>query len=51
MEKSVLLVIDAQQEYFALTGKLVLPGRPAAVERIAAMLAWAPRRGLPIAST
>ena len=44
MEKSALLVIDAQQEYFAPIGKLVLPDGPAAVERIAAMLAWARAR-------
>jgi nicotinamidase-related amidase len=48
MEKSALLVIDAQQEYFAPTGKLVLPDGPAAVERIAAMLAWARAAGVPV---
>jgi nicotinamidase-related amidase len=48
MEKSALLVIDAQQEYFAPIGKLVLPDGPAAVERIAAMLAWARAAGLPV---
>ena len=48
MEKSALLVIDAQQEYFAPTGKLVLPDGPAAIERIAAMLAWARAAGLPV---
>jgi len=29
-----LIVIDAQQEYFAPAGKIVLPGGPPAVERI-----------------
>jgi nicotinamidase-related amidase len=48
MEKTAVLVIDAQQEYFAPIGKVVLPGAPAAVERIAATLAWARERGLPV---
>jgi nicotinamidase-related amidase len=38
---SALVVIDAQQEYFAPLGKVVLPAGPAAVKRIAAALAWA----------
>jgi hypothetical protein len=38
MEKIALLVIDAQQEYFAPIGKLVLPDGPLAVERIADLL-------------
>lgn len=48
MDKTALLVIDAQQEYFAPLGRLVLPGGPAAVERIAALLAWARARTLPV---
>ena len=43
-----LIVIDAQQEYFAPAGKLVLPGGPAAVEKIAEALAWARAQGLPV---
>jgi nicotinamidase-related amidase len=48
MEKTALLVIDAQQEYFAPVGKLVLPDGPAAVARIAELLAWARARGMPV---
>jgi nicotinamidase-related amidase len=48
MEKTALLVIDAQQEYFAPIGKLVLPDAPRAIERIAALLAWARARGVPV---
>ena len=48
MEKTALLVIDAQQEYFAPTGKVVLPDGPAAVARIAQLLAWARAEGLPV---
>ncbi|MBI4256069.1 MAG: cysteine hydrolase, partial [Candidatus Rokubacteria bacterium] len=43
-----LIVIDAQQEYFAPAGKVVLPGGPAAVEKIAEALAWARAQGLPV---
>ena len=43
-----LVVIDAQQEYFAPAGKVVLPGGPAAVARIADALAWARAQGLPV---
>ena len=43
-----LIVIDAQQEYFAPAGKIVLPGGPPAVERIADALAWARAQGLPV---
>src|SRR3990170_137954 len=43
-----LIVIDAQQEYFAPAGKIVLPGGPPAVERIAEALAWARAQGLPV---
>jgi nicotinamidase-related amidase len=48
MEKSALVVIDAQQEYFAPAGKVVLPHGPAAVERVAGALAWARASGLPV---
>ena len=43
-----LVVIDAQQEYFAPLGKVVLPEGPAAVARIAHALAWARGAGVPI---
>jgi nicotinamidase-related amidase len=43
-----LIVIDAQQEYFAPAGKVVLPGGPAAMEKIAEALAWARAQGLPV---
>ncbi|MBI4269764.1 MAG: cysteine hydrolase [Candidatus Rokubacteria bacterium] len=43
-----LIVIDAQQEYFAPVGKVVLPGGPAAVRRIADALAWARGARLPV---
>ena len=43
-----LVVIDAQQEYFAPAGKVVLPGGPAAVGRIADALAWARAQGLAV---
>ncbi|MBI2161873.1 MAG: isochorismatase family protein [Candidatus Rokubacteria bacterium] len=45
--KTALIVIDAQQEYFAPTGKVVLPGGPAA-KKIAEALAWARRQDLPV---
>ncbi len=48
MEKTALIVIDAQQEYFAPSGKVVLPGGPAAVERIATVLGWARTHGVPV---
>jgi nicotinamidase-related amidase len=48
METPALLVIDAQQEYFAPLGKLVLPDGPRAVERIGETLAWARARGVPV---
>jgi len=48
MEKTALLVIDAQQEYFAPFGKLVLPDGPLAIERIADLLAWARREGVAV---
>ncbi len=48
MDRTALLVIDAQQEYFAPIGKVVLPGGPAAVERIADLLTWARGAGVPV---
>jgi nicotinamidase-related amidase len=46
--RTALVVIDAQQEYFAPLGKLVLPAGPAAVERIARALGWARRQQVPV---
>jgi len=46
--KTALIVIDAQQEYFAPTGKVVLPGGPAAAKKIAEALAWARERKVPV---
>ena len=34
MDKTALLIIDAQQEYFAPVGKMVLPDGPKAVKQI-----------------
>lgn len=48
MDGRALIVVDAQQEYFAPLGKVVLPGGPAAAQRIAAALAWARERGVPV---
>lgn len=48
MARTALLVIDAQQEYFAPLGRLPLPDGPRAVERIAALLAWARAHGTPV---
>lgn len=48
MNDSAFVVIDAQQEYFAPLGKVVLPGGPAAVTRIASALAWARAAGRPV---
>jgi nicotinamidase-related amidase len=48
VEKTVLLVIDAQEEYFAPRGRLPLPDGLRAVERIAALLAWARAKGTPV---
>ncbi len=45
---TALIVIDAQQEYFAPLGKVVLPGGPAAVRRIADALKWAREQKLPV---
>jgi nicotinamidase-related amidase len=46
--RSALVVIDAQQEYFAPLGKVVLPEGPAAVQRIARALEWARGAGVPV---
>lgn len=46
--RTALIVIDAQQEYFAPVGKAVLPGGPAAVKKIAEALAWARQQKLPV---
>ena len=46
--RTALIVIDAQQEYFAPLGKVVLPGGPAAVKKIAEALAWARAQKLPV---
>ncbi len=48
MTGTALLVIDAQQEYFAPTGKLPLPDGPRAVERIARVLDWARQERMPV---
>ncbi len=48
MEKAAVIVIDAQQEYFAPSGKMVLPDGPTAVERIAIVLDWARAHGVPV---
>ncbi len=48
MEKATLLIIDAQQEYFAPIGKLVLPDGPKAIARIAQALDWARRHQVPV---
>jgi len=48
MDRTALLVIDAQQEYFAPLGRLVLPGGPAAVARVGALLAWARAQAMPV---
>jgi nicotinamidase-related amidase len=48
MDKAALLIIDAQQEYFAPIGKVVLPDGPQVVARIAEMLRWARTSDLPV---
>ena len=48
MISTACLVIDAQQEYFAPLGKVVLPDGPAAVTRIARALAWAREARVPV---
>lgn len=47
-DATALIVIDAQQEYFAPMGKVVLPDGPAAVQRIGRTLAWARAQGVPV---
>jgi nicotinamidase-related amidase len=48
MEKTALLIIDAQQEYFAPIGKIALPDGPKAITRIAQALDWARARQIPV---
>ncbi|MGH7300064.1 MAG: cysteine hydrolase family protein [Candidatus Rokuibacteriota bacterium] len=48
MDKTALLIIDAQQEYFAPVGKMVLPDGPKAVTKIARALEWARARQVPV---
>jgi nicotinamidase-related amidase len=48
MPRTALIVIDAQQEYFAPIGKVVLPDAPGAVKQIARALAWARGAGVPV---
>jgi nicotinamidase-related amidase len=48
MDRTAVLVIDAQQEYFAPLGRLPLPDGPRAAERIAALLAWARSAGMAV---
>ena len=48
MDKTALLIIDAQQEYFAPIGKVVLPDGPKAVARIAETLRWARASRMPV---
>jgi len=45
---TALVVIDAQQEYFAPIGKVVLPDGPAAAQHIARAPAWARAGGVPV---
>jgi nicotinamidase-related amidase len=47
-DKTAFLIIDAQQEYFAPIGKIVMPDGPRAVEQIALALRWAGARGVPV---
>jgi nicotinamidase-related amidase len=46
--KSALVVIDAQQEYFAPVGKVVLPEGPAAIKGVARALEWARGAQVPV---
>lgn len=46
--RTALVVIDAQQEYFAPIGKVVLPDGPAAVKGIARALEWARGHRVPV---
>jgi nicotinamidase-related amidase len=47
-DRFALVVIDAQEEYFARIGKVVLPDGPAAVGRIERALGWARAAGAPV---
>ena len=47
-ERTALVVIDAQEEYFARIGTVVLPEAPAAVARIERALGWARGARVPI---
>jgi nicotinamidase-related amidase len=46
--KTALVVIDAQQEYFAPLGTVVLPHAPEAVTQIGRALAWARQASVPV---
>lgn len=46
--RAALVVIDAQQEYFAPVGRMVLPDGPPAVAAIARALDWARRAQAPV---
>jgi len=48
MDRTALLIIDAQQEYFAPLCKVVLPDAPKAVQRIADTLRWARGGSVPV---
>jgi nicotinamidase-related amidase len=48
MDRTALLIIDAQQEYFAPVGKMVLPDGLKAVKQIARTLDWARAKGVPV---
>jgi nicotinamidase-related amidase len=48
MDKTALVIIDVQQEYFAPEGRLPLPQGPEAVKQIVRALGWAGDRRLPV---
>jgi nicotinamidase-related amidase len=48
VNKDALIIIDAQQEYFAPIGKVVLPDGPQALGGIRRALEWARARGVPV---
>ncbi|MBI4592862.1 MAG: cysteine hydrolase [Candidatus Rokubacteria bacterium] len=48
MDTTALIVIDAQQEYFAPGGRIVLPDGPHAVTQIARALRWARAETVPV---
>jgi nicotinamidase-related amidase len=48
MNNAALIIIDAQQEYFAPIGKVVLPDGPQALGGIRRALEWARARGVPV---